>query len=144
MIRAYLDAAPTIYRVEAREPWAGRIEAVISTVSDLTLVASELTRLECLVLPVRTADTLLQQRYERLFDRMTLLPMTRAVFERATDLRATHSLKTPDALHLACAIENGCDEFWTNDERLAAAVPADFFVRVFADAVDALADTADT
>jgi len=36
--------------------------------------------------------------------------------ERATDLRAKYlKLKTPDALHLAAAIESGCDAFVTND-----------------------------
>jgi predicted nucleic acid-binding protein len=39
-------------------------------------------------------------------------------FDLATELRARHGLKVPDALHLAAAIEGGCDEFWTNDTRL--------------------------
>ncbi len=33
-------------------------------------------------------------------------------------LRARNGIQTPDALHLAAAIEGGCQEFWTNDKRL--------------------------
>jgi hypothetical protein len=36
----------------------------------------------------------------------------------ATELRARHGLRVPDALHLACAIVNRCDRFLTNDHRL--------------------------
>jgi len=52
------------------------------------------------------------------------------VFDRAATLRARHRLKTPDALHLAAAIEAGCDEFWTNDHRLDTA--ASGYLRVLA------------
>ena len=48
-------------------------------------------------------------------------PMHTATFDLATDLRARHGLKTPDALHLATALEQGCDEFWTRDRRLESA-----------------------
>ena len=38
-----------------------------------------------------------------------------------TASRAAHRLKTPDALHLVAAIESRCNQFWTNDKRLAIA-----------------------
>lgn len=43
------------------------------------------------------------------------------MFDLATELRARHGLKTPDALHLAAAIACGCNELWTNDGRLTRA-----------------------
>ncbi len=49
------------------------------------------------------------------------LELHRGVFERAAELRAKQRLKTPDAIHLATALEHGCDEFWTNDSRLQGA-----------------------
>lgn len=43
------------------------------------------------------------------------------VCDLATDLRATHGLKTADALHLAAALSANCEELWTNDGRLGRA-----------------------
>jgi uncharacterized protein len=37
---------------------------------------------------------------------------------RAAELRARYNIKTPDALHLAAAQLHGCDQLWTNDDRL--------------------------
>ena len=48
-----------------------------------------------------------------------LAPIVRAVFERATLVRATHNFKLGDSLHLAAAVLAGCDRFLTNDNRLA-------------------------
>ena len=47
-----------------------------------------------------------------------LVGFTGAVFRRAAEIRASHNFKTPDALHLAAAVEGGCTAFLTNDGRL--------------------------
>jgi predicted nucleic acid-binding protein len=49
---------------------------------------------------------------------VTRVPMPPAVYERACRIRAIHNFKLADALHLAAAIEGGCDLFLTNDYRL--------------------------
>jgi len=41
------------------------------------------------------------------------------VFDRATVIRATNNFKLADSLHLAAAVEAGCDRFLTNDNRLS-------------------------
>jgi hypothetical protein len=41
------------------------------------------------------------------------------VFNLANELRTQYRLKTPVALRLAAAISSDCDEFWSNDDRLA-------------------------
>jgi predicted nucleic acid-binding protein len=46
-------------------------------------------------------------------------PLTTAVYDRATVLRARHNFKLADSLHLAAAIEGGCDRLLTNDYRLS-------------------------
>jgi len=38
-------------------------------------------------------------------------PSLSRMFDRATELRAQHGFKTPDAIHLASAIEAGADAF---------------------------------
>src|SRR5207245_264785 len=49
-----------------------------------------------------------------------VVPITKAVFDRATVLRATHNFKLADSLHLAAAVEARCDRLLTNDTRLSA------------------------
>ena len=88
-----------------------------------TFCFSDLVRLECLVDPIRRGDEEKRKVFEAQFQRLTSLPLTSSVFDLATELRARHRIKTPDALHAAAAILHGCDEFWTNDRRLAVLGP---------------------
>ncbi|MCP5096266.1 MAG: type II toxin-antitoxin system VapC family toxin [Chloroflexi bacterium] len=46
------------------------------------------------------------------------VPLTRAMMDQATAIRAQYGFKTPDAIHLACAITAKCDLFLTNDKQL--------------------------
>ena len=81
---------------------------------------SDLTRMECLIHPVRDGNTQLRSAYEAFFSGpcSDYIPLTSEVFDKATELRAGYSLKTPDAIHLATALVSGCDVFLTNDLRL--------------------------
>jgi len=86
------------------------------------VAVSHLTRLECRVKPIKSGDAAKLADFDAFFTRpdVGLAPITPAVFDRATDIRATHNYKLADALHLAAAVENGCNRFLTNDARLAA------------------------
>ena len=44
--------------------------------------------------------------------------LSAAVCRRAAGIRASHRYRTPDALHLAAAVEADCDLFGTADRRL--------------------------
>jgi predicted nucleic acid-binding protein len=46
------------------------------------------------------------------------LDVSSAALDRATELRARHGFKVPDAIHLATAIEAGADAFLTGDANL--------------------------
>lgn len=125
MRRVYPDANVLIYLVEDPSTKAAIVRALLQPADgdNPVLVFSELTRLECRVLPLRSGNVAVAAVYDTLFSdaRHHFTPMDRACFETATALRAAHGLKTPDALHLAAALQAGCDEFWTNDQRLAQA-----------------------
>jgi predicted nucleic acid-binding protein len=85
------------------------------------LVTSSLTLLELLVIPYRTGNRLLAERYEALLTRsrgIRLVDITRAHLHAAAQLRAATKIRTPDALQLAAAIEHRCASFVTNDRRL--------------------------
>ena len=81
----------------------------------------DLVRLECRVHPIRQADLALLAQYDAFFAaaHVQVLPLTTAVCDRATLLRATYNFKLADALQLAAAIIHGCDRFLTNDTRLS-------------------------
>jgi predicted nucleic acid-binding protein len=80
---------------------------------------SPLVKCECLAVPIRHGDVVLQSAYAELFETLIPLEMPEPVFLQAAQLRAQFGLKTPDALHLACAQHHRCDALWTNDSRLA-------------------------
>jgi uncharacterized protein len=50
---------------------------------------------------------------------LSLAEITPAVVERATQIRAASGIKTPDAIHVATAIEERADLFLTGDADLA-------------------------
>lgn len=133
--RVYPDTCILIYLVEDRAHWAQtirqRLEPVLEPVPEL--VFSELTRLECRVQPLKTGNMLALQVFDQFFATRgyRYQAMDRKVFDLATQLRAQHSLKTPDALHLAAAISAGCDEFWTNDQRLTKAAQSKLRIVTF-------------
>ena len=52
------------------------------------------------------------------FPNLALLPVTKAISQKAAELRAYHNLRTPDAIHVATALAGQADFFVTNDKRL--------------------------
>ncbi len=118
-MRIYLDSAPVIYVVERHAPYDEYLEARLSILGDV-LVASELTRLECRILPVREDNHRVLQDFDDYFATRVLemVPLTREVMDMATLIRARYGFATPDAIHLGAAMASGCDVFLTNDNRL--------------------------
>jgi predicted nucleic acid-binding protein len=116
----YLDACLVIYLAEAHPRWGEAIAAAIEA-ADARFSISPLVKCECFVGPMKRGDPVLQRAYTELFDQFLSLPMPEPVYLLAAELRARFGLKTPDALHLACAQHHRCDALWTNDDRLAQA-----------------------
>jgi predicted nucleic acid-binding protein len=108
-----------IYLIEQSPRYGARVEAALERYSP-QMCWTELTRLECRTKPLREENHSLLIRLDGFFAQPAAIfcALTRTSFDLATTLRARHRLKTPDALHLAAAIEAGCTEFWTNDHRL--------------------------
>jgi uncharacterized protein len=117
----YLDSCLLIYAIENHPAWAARLRKIMAKQAAQGFAISPLVKLECLVKPMKTGDLALQQRYEAGLSQFVQLPMPETVFVQAAQLRARFGIKTPDALHLACAQHHGCSALWTNDERLALA-----------------------
>lgn len=82
---------------------------------------SELALLELLVKPLNLGQVGLADRYEILlenFPHLSIRPIDRAVIRRAAQLRGRYRLRTPDAIHLATAVESGATLFVCNDKGL--------------------------
>jgi predicted nucleic acid-binding protein len=119
---AYLDVNCVIYFIERNPRWWPITTAKIAELraKGYQLAVSDLTRAECLVGPIKSGDAVVLQSYKSFFDDpdILVLPLTSIVCERAATIHATYGFKTPDALHLAAAIEGGSSLFLTNDIQL--------------------------
>jgi predicted nucleic acid-binding protein len=87
------------------------------------VVTSRLTRLECRVKPLRNRDAVLLAHYDSFFSlaKLGLVEVSADVLEAATQLRADHAFKSPDAIHLASALYVGASHFLTGVLALHAA-----------------------
>jgi predicted nucleic acid-binding protein len=106
----YLDTAPVIYSIERHPEYWTLLTPLWQKIQagEIQIVSSELLILECLVLPLRTNNTILVNAYEQFL----------ATLRSSAQLRATHNLKTPDAIHAATALSISHDVFLTNDSGL--------------------------
>lgn len=118
-MRVYLDSAPLIYLVENVSPYVEQLVERLSP-EGVFQVCSDLTRLECRVKPLRDDEPALLSAFDSYFAKIIYetVPLSRVVMDRATEIRARHGFKTPDAIHLACAVTTKCDLFLTNDKKL--------------------------
>ncbi|HTG17418.1 MAG TPA: type II toxin-antitoxin system VapC family toxin [Blastocatellia bacterium] len=119
--RVYLDTNIIIYALEGYETYAAPIKSLLQALTEGAIVGvtSELTVAEVLVKPKRDGNAKLEEAYRRF-----LLPtaslrnsaVSREILEVAAGIRATSTLKLPDAIHWATATIEHCDSFLTNDE----------------------------
>lgn len=116
----YLDTQVIIYTVEANQNYYSLLQPLWLKfqTGEIELMTSELTLLETLVFPLKNANTILVSDYEQLLlsSDIQLVPITQSVLRTAANLRANTHLKTPDAIHAATAISEGCTLFLTNDK----------------------------
>ncbi len=82
---------------------------------------SDLTWRECRVKPIRLGDAVALADMEAFLTGSDVVRVAMATggYERACRIRAIHSYKLADSLHLAAAVEGGCGLFLTNDHRLS-------------------------
>jgi len=108
----YLDTNCIIYSVERTAPYADILLPLWqdASIGSIRLVTSSLTLLEVIVGPLRAGDELLEVGYRRL-----LQQTTDPILEKAARIRATLRLRTPDAIHAATALSEGCTHLLTND-----------------------------
>ena len=123
-IFVYLDSCLVIYLVEEHPIYAPLLEIYVANAPDLIFIVSNLTEMECLVMPFRKNNQPLIDKFQDWFEQVEVVSFGEEIYHQAARLRADFTgLKTPDALHLAAAIYHNCAEFWTNDNRLDKVAP---------------------
>ena len=100
----YVEANTVIYAVEKVEPYKSLLDPlwIAAGSGQVTIVTSELTRLEVLAKPLRDGNAALEKLFRAFLSatEVSLIPATLAIWEHAARLRGL-GLKTPDALHAA-------------------------------------------
>ena len=124
-MKLFLDACSIIYLIESQQQQgqATRLLLEKALQNKTQLIVSRLSFLECRVLPLKENNTELLARYNRFFQlpSIRIIELTADVVNLATDLRANYSqsLRTPDALQVACALSAHADQFLTGDKKLS-------------------------
>jgi predicted nucleic acid-binding protein len=118
----YADANVIIRLIEGDAPARYGLEARLLPLrgTGRFLLTSQLSRLECRTKPMRDGDKSLLTLYDSFFAsaEVEVLPLTTAVVDKATEIRALLNVKTPDALHLSTAILWCASAFLTGDKAL--------------------------
>lgn len=133
--KIYLDSNIIIYIVEREPRYYANLAGMLAVAAQgqLQVITSDLSLLECLVLPLRVGNQAIINAYLQMFTQSDLIcvPISRDVLTESAALRAQHpALRTPDAIHWATARIQRVDYLITNDQtllRLAAgfAIPPD-------------------
>ena len=118
--RRYTETAPLIYYVEENPTYVAKMDAIIAAIEDrpIEAVSSVITLTEVLTHPFKLGNTRLEREYRDILlhsGGFRLLTITARIAESAAALRARYTLRTPDALHVAAAIDVRCEAFLTND-----------------------------
>lgn len=113
------DTAPVIYYVENRATYADKMDEVIQHIdlNNIQVICASLALTETLTKPIKHGDTNVAHAYRQFFKTppIQLISITLTIADLAATLRANYGLKTPDALHVAVAVDSNCDVFLTND-----------------------------
>jgi predicted nucleic acid-binding protein len=118
-----VDTAIFIYLIEENPRYLPVIRPLFEQVDrgEREVVTSAITLLEVLVVPYRTGELALAERYEALLTRgrgIRMVELDRTQLRATAQLRARHSgLRTPDAVQLAAALTGSCTALVTNDRR---------------------------
>lgn len=130
----YLDTMIVIYAVEGNAADKKRAKDYLDKLEQAghRFAISELTRTECLVPVLGLGNAQRLSDFFQFFHEPNLrtLSLKAAMHVRASAIRGGHTYPAippaqpkryalADALHLAAAIESGCDVFLTNDNQLA-------------------------
>ncbi|MFA5995255.1 MAG: PIN domain-containing protein [Patescibacteria group bacterium] len=118
-----LDTCVFIYHLDKHPTYFENARAYLKQIQNqqVSAVFSAIGLVELLTGPNKIGDWMLAVRYRNFFDNLTGLTVQQTnntIIEVASYLRATYNIRTPDAIHIATAIDFGASTFITNDKSL--------------------------
>ena len=116
-----LDANIILYYLHQDKNFGKQSLRLLTAIKNRTKVISTLIYAESFVYIFEQADESLEKKQLKALEKIPKLKIvapTKKICLLAAQLRAAYRLKTPDAIHLATAIDSGCDVFITNDDNL--------------------------
>ncbi len=122
-LKVCIDTAPFIYFIEKHEKYLSLLKPLFSEINsgNIESITSTITLLEVLVHPLRTGNESLAEKYREVLlysDGLTTFEILNEISEKAAELRAKYSIKTPGAIQIATALFHKADRFLTNDPAL--------------------------
>lgn len=117
------DTSPLIYYIEQHPQYSPITDDLFDAIhrGNTRAMTSVLTLLEVLVQPLRSARLDLAHECRRILTASTgisLFPIDADICELSAKLRSSyHWIRTPDAIQVATALQNGAELIVTNDER---------------------------
>jgi len=122
-LRICIDTAPFIYFIEKNSKYLGLLRPFFAEINagKIDALTSTITLLEVLVLPFKTKNESLAEKYRDILlyaEGLTTFEIFHEVSELSAKLRAKYSIRTPDAIQIAVGIIYGADAFLTNDSGL--------------------------
>jgi predicted nucleic acid-binding protein len=118
-----LDTAPFIYYIEDVSPYADLLDPVFSRLEShaLRAVTSTVTFAEILAKPFTEKNFSIADEIKftlRSFSSLSIASIDEKLAEAAALIRARYTIRLPDALQLAAAIQGEATLFLTNDKRI--------------------------
>ena len=121
--RICIDTAPFIYFIEKDPKYLNIVRPIFAEIDagKIDALTSTITLLEVLVLPFKTKNESLAEKYREILlyaEGLTTFEIFHEVSELSSKLRAKYLIRTPDAIQIAVGIICGADTFLTNDSGL--------------------------
>ena len=115
----YLDTNVLIYLFELHDPYSKNVATILEEFTDRgkQLVTSAVTVIEFLA-----GTTLSSLETLHKVPKLNIIPVDENLAEQAANLQRNNSIKIGDSIHLATAVQQKAEAFFTNDKRLIKVV----------------------